>query len=228
MSETIRNIEYLQKIDCFKKLKEEELFIIAENSKIVQYKRGETIFKQSVFSNNLVFFVDGLGKTYLEGSNDKNIILEIIKPFELVGITSLYGENTYHFSVASISQSNVFVFDKFSLHKIIDSNTELGKSIIELYCKKTKHFFTKIISLGNKQLHGRFADALLYLSNCITGKNLIDIAITRKEIGELAGISTESAIRLLSELNHDGIINLEGKSIEIIKIQLLQRLSEIG
>jgi CRP/FNR family transcriptional regulator len=66
------------------------------------------------------------------------------------------------------------------------------------------------------------------LSKKVAKSPTIDLSITRKEIGELAGISTESAIRLLSELNHDGIIKLEGKVIIILKENLLEKLSQIG
>lgn len=212
----------------FASLTEEEINLLADNTSAIKYKKGETICKQGAFATHVLFLTEGIGKTYLEGSNDKNLIVDIVKEFQLIGLSSLYEEKNYHFSVASITKAEVCSIEKNAFLQVVKRNTLFSAQIMALYCKSSSHYFAKIKSLGNKQLHGRFADAILYLSKEVAESKKIDLSITRKEIGELAGISTESAIRLLSELNHDGILKLEGKSIEIIKDNLLEKLSEIG
>lgn len=212
----------------FERLTADEKSTILKNSTHLRFKKGETICKQGAFSNHIMVVTDGLIKTYLEGSNDKNLILEILKPTRWFGLSSIYDENVYNFTSAAIIDSSVCFIEKRCFIDILNQNPAFSAQIIEILCKSTKHYFDKITSLGNKQLHGRFSDALLYLSNKVAESQTIDLSITRKEIGELAGISTESAIRLLSELNHDGIIRLDGKVITILKENLLVRLSQIG
>ncbi|MBK8805641.1 MAG: Crp/Fnr family transcriptional regulator [Bacteroidales bacterium] len=227
MSKTVM-LQYLENVSLFKFLTDEEKARLAENCTIIKYKKGETICKQGSFANHIVFLTDGLGKNYIEGSNDKNLIIEIVRPFELFGLTSLFKENVFHLSLASITETNVCFIGKKIFADITEGNNIISKNIIEYFCVKAEHYFKKIAGLGNKQLHGRFADAILYLSKEIAQSKVLELSITRKELGELAGISTESAIRLLSELNHDGIIKLEGKKITLIKDNLLEKLSEIG
>lgn len=212
----------------FSTISNEDKKIIEQNTNVIKYRKGETICKQGAFATHVLFLTDGIAKTYLEGANDKNLIVDILKPGELIGLSSLYEEKLYHFSVSSITKADVCFVEKAAFLDILRRNPDFAAKIMALYCKSCKHYFGKIKSLGNKQLHGRFADAILYLSREVTLDKKIDLSITRKEIGELAGISTESAIRLLSELNHDGILRLEGRSIEIIKENLLDKLSEIG
>ncbi|HRU69377.1 MAG TPA: helix-turn-helix domain-containing protein, partial [Bacteroidia bacterium] len=82
--------------------------------------------------------------------------------------------------------------------------------------------------LANKQALGRIADILLYLSEKIFNGQLIENIISRKDIAELAGMSTESAVRILSELNRDKIIKIVNKGIEISNLALLKKLSIAG
>jgi CRP/FNR family transcriptional regulator, polysaccharide utilization system transcription regulator len=212
----------------FELLTAEEKQMVLANSTHLKFKKGETICKQGAFSNHIMVITDGLAKTYLEGSNDKNLIIDILKPYSWIGLSSIYKEPVYNFSAATIIDSSICFIEKTVFIEILKNNSEFSNQIIGKLCRSSKHFFDKITSLGNKQLHGRFADALLYLSRRVARNPTIDLSITRKEIGELAGISTESAIRLLSELNHDGIIKLEGKVIIILKENLLEKLSQIG
>lgn len=221
-------INYIEHADVFKKLPNEDKNLLVDNCTVVKYKKGETICKQGGFANHIIFLTKGLAKNYIEGTNDKNLIIELVKPYELFGLTSLFQENVFHLSLATITEASVCFLEKKVFAGIVSKNSVFSKLIIESFCVKSNLYFRKISSLGNKQLHGRFADAILYLSKTIANSKELELSITRKEIGELAGISTESAIRLLSELNHDGIIKLEGKKITIIKQELLEKLSEIG
>ncbi|MFO7868755.1 MAG: Crp/Fnr family transcriptional regulator [Bacteroidales bacterium] len=220
--------QILQENKLFRLLSQEQKDNIAKNSTHLLYKKGETICKQGAFANHIMIITDGLAKTYLEGSNDKNLIIDILKPVNWIGLSSIYNETTYNFSAATIIDSSICLIEKQTFIDILLENNEFSNQIIGKLCRNSKHFFNKITSLGNKQLHGRFADALLYLSKNVAKNPVIELSITRKEIGEIAGISTESAIRLLSELNHDGIIKLEGKVITILKENLLVKLSQIG
>lgn len=212
----------------FEVLTLEEKQLILANSTHLRFKKGETICKQGAFSNHVMVITEGLAKTYLEGSNDKNLIIDILKPINWIGLSSIYNEPIYNFTAATIIDSSICFIEKKIFTEILNNNPAFANIIIGKLCRSSKHFFDKITSLGNKQLHGRFADALLYLSKKVAKSPTIDLSITRKEIGELAGISTESAIRLLSELNHDGIIKLDGKVITILKDNLLIKLSQIG
>ena len=52
--------------------------------------------------------------------------------------------------------------------------------------------------------------------------------VSRKEIAEYIGMTTENVIRTLSEFRHDGLIKIYGKLIEIIDKKMLERVSLLG
>jgi CRP/FNR family transcriptional regulator len=54
------------------------------------------------------------------------------------------------------------------------------------------------------------------------------VQLSREEIANLVGTATETAIRLLSELNKEGVIELIGKKIKINNLKLLTRIANLN
>ena len=67
------------------------------------------------------------------------------------------------------------------------------------------------------QLHHIFI-LLLYNKFGVNNKGELNVHLTRKEIGELANATTETAIREISKLKKEGIINIKGKELILKKI----------
>jgi CRP/FNR family transcriptional regulator len=80
-------------------------------------------------------------------------------------------------------------------------------------------------SIANKQALGRLSETLLYLANDIFNGKIITTNVSRKDIAELAAMSTESAVRFLSDLKKDKIIDITSNHIEILKREVLTLLS---
>jgi hypothetical protein len=74
--------------------------------------------------------------------------------------------------------------------------------------------------------------SIFYFHDSAKGRNYEETNvfdyITRKDIAEMSGMSSESAIRLLTEFKNDGLIITDGKRLEINNLELLNRLSEVG
>ena len=72
------------------------------------------------------------------------------------------------------------------------------------------------------------ADILLCLAERIFNLTEFDLNLSRKELAELTGMSTESVIRMLKKFKDDGIIEMTGKKLKIIDYNLLKKISEYG
>jgi CRP/FNR family transcriptional regulator len=80
-------------------------------------------------------------------------------------------------------------------------------------------------SIANKQALGRLAETLIYLSDDIFNGKIITTNVSRKDIAELAAMSTESAVRFLSDLKKDKIIDIASSHIELLKKDVLKIIS---
>lgn len=213
---------------CFQKLVPSELEFINLNKKQITYKRGENICKQGAYTSYIMYLVDGMVKLYIESPGNKNINIKLLKTSEFIGLSSIYGENVCTYSSIAIKDSTICLIEKDSFKKLLNDNGHFATEIIKWHCSLEIQLFEKIKSLGNKQMHGRLADILLYLDNGAFKDEDVFSYITRKDIAQFACISTESVVRLLTELKNENIIELDGKKIKVIQPNLLKEISWRG
>ena len=72
-----------------------------------------------------------------------------------------------------------------------------------------------------------FFDLRRFLSS-IFKKSVFELHLTRKELAELAGMSTESVIRILKKFQEDNLVTITGKTFEISDPDGLQRICDLG
>ena len=213
---------------CLQHLTKPELEFINRNKVQIHYSKGETVVKEGAFATSILVVVKGFVKVYLEGSNSRNINIKILIPGDYIGLSSLFGESIYHFSASALNTSTVCSINKESFRDVIAKNGAFSSEIIKWYCTNYNLMFDICQSLGMKQLHGRLASSLLYLTRKEFKSLNVLSYLTRKDVAEFAGMSTESAVRILSEFNEDKLIQVNGRSIEITNHEMLKKISRSG
>ena len=74
-----------------------------------------------------------------------------------------------------------------------------------------------------KQMNGRLAETLLYIDSIKEEKEEIFQLLSRKDLADFAGISTESTVKLLKTFEKDGLIELHEKDIKIVNMMPLMK-----
>ena len=216
------------KLSCFEELTEEQKGLIEKNRVVISYKKGENICKQGSFASHVIFFRKGLAKVYLEGK-PKNLILKISPADNLIGLPSIYdGNNIFLYSAATYSESVVELIDISIFKQLLNENAKFATKVINILNENTVQIYGRFYCLTHKQLHGRLADILLCLSERIFNETEFDLPLSRIELAELTGMSTESVIRVMKDFKDDGLIETSGKQIKIINYDVMNKISEVG
>jgi CRP/FNR family transcriptional regulator len=192
-----------------------------------QYKKHEIICKQGAEVTHAIYLVNGSTKLFIEGLNNRNIILYILTQHSYIGLLSFFEQVNYSYTVAALDDCHVCMVDLDFVKKLYFHNHDFLIRLNHAFGKSVASIMGKIISLNQKQIRGRVADSLLYLSSLHKSTNF-DMGITRKELGEMSAISEENAVRILTEFRNEDIILVKGKLVEIRDIRLLRRISEVG
>jgi len=183
----------------------------------INFRKGELILKQGTHSSYVVLFAEGLAKAYVEDLNQRSVTFKIIKPFDFIGLSSLFGNTSNGFSVSAVVSSSGYIIRKDIIQTIVEQNPRFNLQIFEWYGKNFDLLYHRLNMLGNKQALGRIADSLLYLWEEVSDHGIIASSITRKIIAELSGMSNENGVRILSELKAEEIIATGKGGIEILK-----------
>ena len=191
------------------------------------YRKHENICKQGSEVNNAIYLLDGSAKLYIEGLNNRNIILYILTPESYIGLLSFFETPLYSYSVTALEDTRICMVDLSFIKKFYLENHDFLIKLNQAFGKSVASIMRKIINLNQKNIRGRVADSLLYLAR-LSNSDSFHINLTRKELGELSAISEENTVRLLTEFRKEGIIEINNKDIRIIEKRLLQRISELG
>ncbi|MEN8119414.1 MAG: Crp/Fnr family transcriptional regulator [Bacteroidota bacterium] len=218
----------LEKCTCFELLTEEQTELIDNNLVEVGFSKGETICKQGTFATHVIYLTKGLVKVHMDGTQG-SLILKIVPENHLVALTALLeGNNVFPYSVTAYVDSVVKLINIATFKKIINENAKFAAEIINTLNSNTLQTFGRFYCLTNKQAYGRLADIILCLSEKIFKQKVFELLLTRKELAELSGMTTENVIRMLKKFREDGLIEMEGKKVKIKNSKLLKKISNYG
>jgi CRP-like cAMP-binding protein len=213
---------------CFQMLNSEEAEIVRASKTQVLFRKDDNLTKQGAFASYVLFIISGFVKQYLEGDGTKSYNLRIIKPGEFIGLSSVFLGNTFTYSSVAITDCQVFLVEKEAIAKVAKENGEFGFQIIKRYCEQNTNLLETVRSLMYKQMNGRLAETLIYIDGIKEAKPEIFQLLSRKDLADFAGISTESAVKLLKIFEKDGLIELHEKDIILIKYNELDEISRRG
>ncbi len=167
-------------------------------------------------------------KVYLEG-NPKNLILAITPKNNMVGLPSIFeGNNTFLYSVSPYVDSWARLIDINVFKLLLKQNAAFASRIIDILNENSAQAYGRFFCLTQKQLHGRMADILMCLSERIFKSLEYDLPLSRNDLAELTGMSTESVIRLMKEFKDDKLIEVSGKSIKILDMDRIRKIGSTG
>jgi CRP-like cAMP-binding protein len=231
------NLDHKNQADCdrclFKVIscqfiREEEFMMLRQGSRRIRFTKGEPILKQGEKSSHLVFLQSGIVKFSMEDESGKGLILSITRAPAMIGGADAINDGLNLYSLYALEDCDVCFIDYRKLLGIAMTNSGYTLKLMEMMTGMLKASILNFISMAHKQVNGRIAGILLYLSRSVYEDSAFSLSLTRKEIAEFAGCSTENVIHTMSKFHRDGIIHVTGKRIVILDPARLERISKTG
>ena len=103
--------------------------------KEVVLPKGMTFIKQGDEIKNFKYLKEGLIKLHkIDAETGKEQIISFGKPMDFVSIHNIFAETTYSYSVTTLEKSTVCVFKLDVIEKLVATNGEFARRIIETRC----------------------------------------------------------------------------------------------
>lgn len=206
-----------------------ELQLFEESKSCLFFRKGQAIFAEGHYPLG-VYCIDA-GKVKLEhnGEEGKKQIVRMAKAGNIIGYRALLCQEKYNASAVAIEDTNVCFIPKDVFSTVLLSNNRLSHNFLQLLASDLRKAETHITELAQKTVKERIARALLFLRETYglgADKATINVALTREELADFVGTATETAIRLLSDLKSEGIVELAGKKIRILDLAALVKAAD--
>jgi CRP/FNR family transcriptional regulator len=205
----------------------EELERLGYSCVEVTFSKGDIIFKQDALSSNIIYIKEGLVSIHLTGP-EREQILKIAKGPSYLGIPTTLGDKINHYSATALTDTKVCFIDIGTFKNFIATNNDFAYEVIIELCKNELNHFHRCVNQLQKQSPGRVAEALLFFSQDIYESDGFTIPLNRHELGDLTGCSRENISRILANFHKDGLIEIDGRDVKILKKDVLKMISRNG
>lgn len=203
--------------DCLNDEIRSEADLIISNSKSIYLDKGQILFKQSEPALNFYYVLEGCIQLKMF-RQDRYQIIDLITAENCIGLLLMTSTEQmgYPVEAQSIVKSQVLEISKDQFQSIWQKNQKLSHFVHLQIQKKLINFqnqkFFHLHKLES-QVAQLFTERLCYIKN---------LSITRSQIAEILGVSTESIIRILSAWQKQKIILTDSQKIKILNMDSLK------
>ena len=212
----------------FSYLDEEGILELCDNKVEQSFRKGEIINREGEPISNFKYLKSGLVKLFRNTPSGEEQVITITRPFEFVSNMSVFSGEKYRYSVSALEDSVVCIVRLSYIKDLFLKNGAFAMGLLTRIAEINEKIIGQALDLRQKNLIGRIAYVLLYFSKEIYNSRIFDLPVSRKEIADYIGMSTANVIRTMSEFKKEGIIRIDGKTIEVADINKLEILSKRG
>lgn len=206
-----------------------ELGVLEQGCSMIQYDKGELIFKEGGPVQHIIYLRDGFVKLVKKGATGKDFIISISKMGSYLGLQNLDKETkTNYYSAIALTKSELCFIDRNHFTDLLRSNGDFAIQVLSTVFKDEMNYFDRLVKNVQQQLPGRLANTISYFANEVYDENPFTLNLTQSEIAALIGTSRESVSRILKEFQEMGIIALKHNVLTILNEKKLEEIKQKG
>ncbi len=209
-------------------LEEDQLNIVCTSKVEKEFAQGESIIKEGTLIKDFTYLKSGLVKLFRTDCSGREQIITIAKPYDYVSLLSVFSNDQYNYSVSALEDSVTCNIKMDDVKSIVSNNGSLALSLLKKMSKVADRIILDSMDIRTKHLRGRVAYLLIYFSENVYHSSEFDLPLSRKEMADYVGMTTENVIRSLSEFRKDGILKIYGKTIQIANMETLVSIADFG
>lgn len=217
-------------LSIFNDLRDEDINLLNENKGHMIYKKGRIIFNEGQRPSGIYVIYQGKVKIHKLGPNAKEQIVRLAKEGDVLGYRSLISGDLYNATAETLEDSMLCFLSKETFFNLLANNSSVSTNLLKLLSENLAAAETKVVEIIQKPTRNRVAEALLLLKEMYGLENdnqTLNIVMIREDIANIAGMATETAIRILYDLRDEGLIDLDKKKIKILNVQKLIKESQL-
>jgi CRP-like cAMP-binding protein len=205
-----------------------DLEMFCDQKTDISFSRGEIIFKEGNPIQYFSYLKSGLVKLYRTDTTGKDQIIFIAGPFDFVSLIGIFSEERHTYSVSALEDSVVCCIRIDQMKSIASGNGLFSVNLMARLGHISNKIILETLEIRKRHSHGKVAYMLLKFSSVIYNSRVFQLPVSRREIAEYIGMTTEGVIRSLSEFRKEKMIRINGREIEMLDVKALERISSYG
>ena len=184
---------------------------------------GTTFADEGEAALNVFSVTSGTVRLFKLLPDGRRQIVGFLLPGDLFGFTP--GES-YTASAEAVDEVTLCRVPRRQLERALVEFPGMERQLLDLVARELAAAQDQMLLLGRKTAHERVASFLLGLDRRTGEKGWIDLPMTRTDIADYLGLTTETVSRVFTVLKGSGCIALAGSKVRIADPEALAELAD--
>jgi CRP/FNR family transcriptional regulator len=197
---------------------------------VVHLDPSATLFQEGDPAQHLCNVVEGTVKLYKLLPDGRRQITGFLFPGDFLGVAL---NKTYAYSAEAMTGVRLCRFPRQRMEGLLQELPNLEHRLLEVAGNELVAAQDQMLLLGRKTARERLATFLLMISRRAAARGRpaspIDLPMSRSDIGDYLGLTTETVSRTFTQLKKSGVIGLPALTrVDLLKREALEELAEGG
>ncbi len=209
-------------------LEPHELAEISAIVSSVELARGDPLFDEGEPAQHLFNVTSGAVKVYKLLADGRRQMTGFLFPGDFLGLAN---EETYAYSAEAVTHTVLCRFPRRKLERLLEKYPKMEHRLLGMASHELAVAQEQMLLLGRKTAREKIASFLLMLSRRSVQRgqngNPVVVPMSRNDIGDYLGLTTETVSRTFTQLKQGGSISLlPGGKVEMADRARLEDIAE--
>lgn len=191
------------------------------------YEKGDVLFEEGSPALFIQFVFVGRVKI-VKAAPDRDLILEILGPGEPVGAVAVFEQRPYPASAIALEPSGTISIPEREFFRLAEKRPEITRRLLAGLTMRLMALNRRLADMTGS-VEYRAARLFSTLAERTGRKHadgiFVPIHLSRQDIADLAGTTIETAIRIMSRWQKEGLVETEKDGFLIRQISALRELA---
>jgi CRP/FNR family transcriptional regulator len=192
-------------------LKAEDRAALSPLCELSAYEKGAVIFREGDPAERIHFLLLGRVKIVKTGP-DRDLILEILGPGEPVGAVAVFERRAFPASAVALEPSGILSIPEREFFQLIERQPEITRRLFAGLTRRLMAVNRRMADMTGS-VEYRVARLFLTLAERLghkrDGEIFLPLPLSRQDIADLVGTTIETAIRIMSRWQKEGVVETD-------------------
>jgi CRP-like cAMP-binding protein len=204
---------------------------VARLATLEDVDKGSVLWNAGDPADSLTVVVSGRIKI-VRHADAGDVLLEIFGPGEPAGVVAVYNQIPYPATAIALEPTTLLRLPRRDWFDLLERDAGFTRAILLAMTRLNMALTRKLASMHGTRIPSRIATLFLTLAARMgregPGGVEIPIALSRQEIAESVGTTVETAIRVMSRWNREGLLLTERERFVIPDRERLRQAASVG
>jgi CRP/FNR family transcriptional regulator len=222
----------LRQSPVFAGLPDREIEAIAAVAVEHTHRGREFLFMEGDPARWLWVIRSGHVKIVRHSRTGKDVVLELLGPGEVVGGVAAIEKRPYPAAAQATEPTTVLQIPSDAIAAVAERHPSVVRELALVIGRRLRSAHDSVTSLAVDPVEARLAAALLRLAAREAGPRshgaTLAFHLTRQNLADMTGTTVETAIRVMSRWQRDGLVRDDAGRLALLDLDALRQIADAG